>query len=107
MKRYFQNLKSAENRRMRFFLLAYLFSGLVGLAVGKEFSQMSGVIVGASVMLILAWKLTELIYAKVKVTCPVCDGQELKENFTLQCKSAELECKQCHSTYVDGVLVEK
>lgn len=107
MKHYFQNLHSSENRRMHLFLLAYLFSGLVGLAIGKVFSSMSGVIIAVSVTFLLARKLTKTIYTKVKVTCPLCNGEELKENFTLQCKSAEYECKQCHSLYVEGVLIEK
>lgn len=97
MKRYFQNLKSAENRRMRYFLLAYLLAGSVGLGTGILFYSIKGAIVAILVTYFLGWKLTALVYAKVKVPCPLCDAQELTENFTLQCRPAKYKCKECNS----------
>ena len=107
MTRYFQNLELAQNRRMRYVLLAYLISIIVGLGIGIYFSTLMGVMSALLVTYFLGMKLTELVYKKIKAPCPLCDAQELTENFTLQCKPAKYQCEECNSIYMKGVLIEK
>lgn len=107
MKPVFQNLKSAQNRRMHYILLSYLFAVSVGFGIGLAYPSLIGVIAAVLITFLLAWKLTALIYKTIKAPCPLCDAQELIENFTLQCRPAAFECKECNSIYVDGVLIEK
>jgi hypothetical protein len=104
VKRYFQNLKYAEDRRMRYILLVYLIAGFVGIGIGLFFYTINGIIAGIIVSYCVAWKLAELINEKIKLSCPLCESKELTENFTLQCRPAEYECKECKSVYVEGVL---
>jgi hypothetical protein len=107
MKRYFQNLKSAQSRRMRYILLSYLFAGSIGFGIGLYYQSVVAVIVAVLVTLLMGWKLTGLVYKNIKAPCPLCDTQELTESFSLQCRPATFECKECKSTYVEGVLIEK
>jgi len=85
MTRYFQNLELAQNRRMRYIVLAYLIAIIVGLGIGIYFSTLIGVMAALLVTYFLSMKLIELVYKKIKAPCPLCDTQELTENFTLQC----------------------
>ena len=107
MARYFHNLELAQNRRMRYLLLAYLLSVIVGASIGICFPSITGVIGASLVTYFLSMKLTEFVYKKIKAPCPLCDAQELIENFTLQCRPARFECKECNSIYMKGVLIEK
>lgn len=107
MKQYFDSIKLNENRRLRYFFLAYLFAGLIGLGIGVLFKTVNGIIAGIIMGYCIAWKLTELIRIKIKLSCPLCDANELTENFTLQCKPTAYECEACKRIYVDGVLIEK
>ncbi len=107
MTRYYQNLELAQKRRMRYTLLAYLFSIIVGLSIGLYFSTLMGIIGALLVTYFLSMKLTELVYKKIKAPCPLCDAQELTENFTLQCRPVKYQCQECNSTYIKGVLIEK
>lgn len=105
--RYFENIKSAEKRRLRYFLLAYLFAGIICVAIALFFSTANGVIAGLMMGYYIGWKLTELIREKIKLPCPLCDAEELEESFTLQCKPSEYKCSECDSVYKEGVLIEK
>ena len=107
MTRYFQNLESAQNRRMRYMFFAYVLSIIVGLGISIYFSTLMGVMGALIVTYFLSLKLTELVHKKIKAPCPLCDAQELTENFTLQCRPAKYECKECNSIYIKGVLIEK
>jgi hypothetical protein len=107
MKRYFKNLQIAENKRLRYLLLAYLVATSFGLAAGVVFNSVAGIVIGIVLTSILCWIMTALVNAIVKVVCPLCNAQELTEKFTLQCRPAEFECKQCHSVYADGMLLNK
>jgi len=104
MKQYFASIKHNENRRMRYFLFAYLVAGLVGLGIGLFFKTINGVIAAIMMTYCVAWKLTEFIRDKIKLSCPLCDEKELLENFTLQCKPTAYECEECKRVYIDGVL---
>tara|TARA_R110000822_G_scaffold159476_27_gene299611 strand:- start:16503 stop:16850 length:348 start_codon:yes stop_codon:yes gene_type:complete len=109
----FQNLKAAETRRMWFIFLAFLVSGIIGLGVGLGlyFYVITGTVFATIIALLCVYffgmKLTALVDAKVKISCPICSASELEENYTLQCRPAEYECNHCNSVYRDGVLVEK
>jgi len=107
MTRYFQNLELAQNRRMRYILLAYLISIIVGFGISLYFRTLMGLMVGLLVIYLLSMKLTALVYKKIRAPCPLCDAKELAENFTLQCRPAQYECKECKSVYMKGVLIEK
>ncbi len=107
MTRYFQNLELAQKRRMRYLLLAYLISIIVGLGFGLYFSTLMAVIGALLVSYFLNMKLTELVHKKIKAACPLCDAQELTEKFTLQCRPAEYQCDECNSVYMKGVLIEE
>lgn len=106
MTRYFKNLELAQNRRMRYMLLAYLISIIVGLGISLYFSTLMGVMGALLVISFLSIKLTKLVYKKIKAACPLCDAQELTEKFTLQCRPAKYQCEECNSVYMKGVLIE-
>ena len=107
MKKTFESIKQNEIRRMRYFFLAYLIAGLVGVGIALFFKTLNGVIAAIIMTYCVSWKFTELIRTKIKLSCPLCDANELTENFTLQCKPTAYECEKCKRVYVDGVLVEK
>lgn len=107
MTRYFQNLELAQNRRMRYIFLAYLFSIMVGLGIGLYFSSLVGVMSALFFTYFLSMKLTELVYKKIKAACPLCDAQELTEKFTLQCRTAKYQCEECNCVYLKGILIEE
>jgi hypothetical protein len=107
MTRYFQNLELAQNQRMRYIVLTYLISIIVGLGISIYFSTLMGIMAALIVSYFLSLKLTELVSKKIKAPCPLCDAQELTENFTLQCRPEKYECKECNSIYIKGVLIEK
>lgn len=107
MARYFQNLELAQNRRMRYMFLAYLISIIVGVRIGLYFSTLMGVMGALVISYFLSKKLTGLVYKKILAPCPLCNAQELTENFTLQCRAAEYQCEECNSIYMKGVLIEK
>ena len=79
--RYFENIKSTEKRRLRYFLLAYLFAGIICVAIALFFSTANGVIAGLMMGYYIGWKLTEVIREKIKLPCPLCDAEELEESF--------------------------
>jgi len=107
MTQYFQNLDLAQNRRMRYILMAYLFSILVGVIICLYFSNLPGMMSALLVSFLLSKKLTGFVYKKIKAPCPLCDAQELSEKFTLQCRSEKYQCEDCNSIYMKGVLIEK
>ncbi len=59
MTRYFQNLELAQNRRMRYILLAYLISIIVGFGISLYFRTLMGLMVGLLVSYLLSMKLTD------------------------------------------------
>ncbi len=107
MPHYYQKLELAQNRRMRYLLLAYLFSTIVGLGIGFYFNSLMGVVCALLLVSFLIVKLTELVHKKIKAPCPHCDAQELTERFELQCRPAKFQCEECNSIYIKGVLIEK
>ncbi|MFT5395572.1 MAG: hypothetical protein ACI85N_000759 [Gammaproteobacteria bacterium] len=107
MTRYFQNLELAQNRRMRYMFLSYMFSIIVGLGVGIYFFSLFGVMGALLTSYFLSLKLIELVYKKIEAPCPLCDAQELTEDFSLQCRPAKYQCEKCNSVYMKGILIEK
>ena len=122
---HFKNLKSAETKRMWYFFLAFLVSGIVGVAVGLSlvwvldwglepgpyFYSTAGKIFSTSIAVFVAFfigrKLTALVGETVKLSCPICHHATLEEQHTLQCQPVKYECKHCRSVYRDGNLVGK
>ena len=113
--RYFQNLKAAEARRMRYILLAFVIAGFVGFSLalylysiaGTGFSALLAISLALFVTYFLGRKLVLLVDKKVTVACPICNATALEENHRLQCQLPEYECKHCNSVYRGGVLMEK
>lgn len=122
---HFNNLKLAEAKRMWYIFLAFLVSGVAGIAVGLSLVLMVGwrldsgpnfystigkifsISIAVFVTFFVARKLTALVCEKVKLPCPLCHQATLEEQHTLQCQPVKYECKHCRSVYRGGKLVTK
>jgi predicted membrane channel-forming protein YqfA (hemolysin III family) len=96
------SLVDTQHRKMLFTLLAYLVSGTMGLLVLLSLPFNAGIIVAPLVAFGLGWWLTRLVHRWVQPHCPVCDSNELTENFTLQCRLPEFQCERCQQRFVGG-----
>jgi MFS superfamily sulfate permease-like transporter len=110
MNRKYPNLKAAEKRRSNYLALVVTISFLTALAVGVYLQTVIGVVVGVVVASVLIWKLSRLVYSKIKVSCPICGSVNLNENYanTPRHSNAKVEhtCSDCGSFYIDGQLIE-
>jgi nitrate/TMAO reductase-like tetraheme cytochrome c subunit len=110
MNRKYPNLKEAEKRRSNYIALVIMASFFAAVAVGVYFQTMIGVIAGVVVAGVLIWKLSRLVYSKIKVSCPICGSGNLNENYanTPRYSNDKVEhtCSDCGSFYIDGEFVE-
>jgi hypothetical protein len=75
------NLKAAEKRRSNYIGLVLMFSFFVALCIGVYLQTIIGVVIAIAVSSVLAWKLIELVYSKINVSCPICGSINLTENY--------------------------
>ncbi len=110
MNREYPNLKEAEKRRSNYLALVIMASFFAALVIGVYFQTVIGVVAGIVVAGILIWKLSRLVYSKIKVSCPICGSVNLDENYanTQRYSNDKVEhtCSDCGSFYIDGELVE-
>ncbi len=93
------NLIVIQRRKMVCILHVYLLSGVVGCLILTAFPFID-VIVAPAAAFGLVWILTGIVNKPVQVRCPLCDANELKENFVLQCRLSEYQCERCQQHYL-------